>query len=290
MKADPRQNLLLAIAIVVGTPLLIGFLTVLVNSNTSEAAGALGSVLGGVIGAVGAALAVALTLRGERTEERRKQQEREIEQINAVIAGVAFNIEILLHIVHDYVLPHHNESHAVYKAYREVKGDIERAKRFVASLNDYPALNTKCPEIHFFECDFWKELPFIVEKDAEILKQSGWLLSLAKEMINHIRQRNYNIDAAIQLMNQHDGLRFPVAGSIVQRHTSIANAECATAWQLFTKLLDMAKSLQGVNDRARKLIPPPPLQGVMTKLEEIVRRSHLHGPRQTTATPSGDFP
>jgi hypothetical protein len=270
MTSDARHNALLAAGIVSGTMLLIGFLTTIINTATAgEAAGALGSVLGGGIGAVGAALAVALTLRGERTEERRKQQEREIQQINAVIAGIAFNLEVLLHLAHDYLLPHREQSYAVYKAYHEAAGDADRAKQLVASLSNYPALNTKCPEISFFECDFWKELPFIVEKDPEILKQSGWLISFAKEIRNHIAQRNGIIDDTISLLQQESGLPFPVFGSMVQRHASIGNAECVTALQLFKKLLDMAKSLQSLDDKAKKVTPPPPLHGVITKLEEI---------------------
>ena|SRR5215472_9860296 len=113
--SDARKNRLLALAIIVAVPLLIGFVTALVNSKPGEIVGALGSVIGGVIGAGGAALAVALTLLGERSEERRRQQEREIQQINAVIAGVVFNIEVLLHVVYDHVLPHYEQSRGAYK-------------------------------------------------------------------------------------------------------------------------------------------------------------------------------
>ena len=130
-------------------------------------------------------------------------------------------------------------------------------------------MNTKCPEISFFECDFWKELPFIVEKDPEILKQSGWLTSFAKELRNHIAQRNSMLDYTMSLLHQDGGLRFPVFGSIVQRHASIANAECMTTLQLFEKLLDIAKSLQSLDERAKKVTPPAPLQGVIAKLEEV---------------------
>src|SRR6266851_4126417 len=70
MMSDARQNRPLALGIIIATPLLIGFLTAVVNSKPGEIAGALGSVLGGVIGAGGAALAVALTLLGERAEEK----------------------------------------------------------------------------------------------------------------------------------------------------------------------------------------------------------------------------
>jgi hypothetical protein len=284
--SNARQNRLLALGIIVAVPLLIGFVTALVNSKSGEIVGALGSVIGGVIGAGGAALAVALTLLGERREERRRQEEREIQQINAVLAGVVFNIELLLHIVYDHTLPHFEQSHAAYKAFLDVQGDTDRAKRFLASLNGYPALNTRCPEIVFFECNFWEKLPFIVEQEPEVLKQSGWLVNLAAEMIDHIRQRNSNIYATITLMNQQEGsLGFYVVGTIVQRHASIANAECAASLQLFNKLIEMTESLQRLDERTKKVTLPTPLEGAIRRLKEIVPARAFT--EKTTTHPAG---
>jgi hypothetical protein len=39
-----------------------------------------------------------------------------------------------------------------------------------------------CPEMRFVEWDFFRELPFLIEKDPELLKQAGWLLRLAREI------------------------------------------------------------------------------------------------------------
>ena len=119
--SDARQNRLLALGIIVATPLLIGFLTALINSQPGEIVGALGSVLGGVIGAVGAALAVALTLSGERTEERRKEQEREVRLINATIASIGSNITTLLTVVSQNILPHYKDNSSAYNELRAVK-------------------------------------------------------------------------------------------------------------------------------------------------------------------------
>jgi hypothetical protein len=47
-----------------------------------------------------------------------------------------------------------------------------------------------CPEMHFVEWDFFKELPFLVEKDPELLRQAGWLLRRAREINKAISDRN----------------------------------------------------------------------------------------------------
>jgi hypothetical protein len=106
-----------------------------------------------------------------------EKQNRELQQINGVIAGIAFNIETLLHLVMQNILPHYRQSHAAYKAlYAVPPDDGESMARFAISLHQYPALMMTCPELHFIECDFWKEIPFIIEKDPELIKQSGWLI------------------------------------------------------------------------------------------------------------------
>ena len=35
----------------------------------------------------------------------------------------------------------------------------------------------KCPDMHFYEFDFLDRLPFIVEKDVELLQQAGWMIT-----------------------------------------------------------------------------------------------------------------
>jgi hypothetical protein len=62
MKADQRQNLLLALGIIVGTPLLIGAVVSGINSSAPEVFQGICSLIGGAIGAGGAALAVYLAL------------------------------------------------------------------------------------------------------------------------------------------------------------------------------------------------------------------------------------
>ena len=135
----------------------------------------------------------------------REKQQREVQQINGVIAGIAFNIETLLHLVMQNILPHHRQSHAAYKALCSLPRDDERMKQFALSLHEYPALMMTCPDLHFIESDFWKEIPFIIEKDSELVKQFGWLMSYAREIQNATGQRNKNIEAARILASQQGG-------------------------------------------------------------------------------------
>jgi hypothetical protein len=278
-----------AVGLAIGTAILIAFLTTIIYAQAGEAAGALGSVVGGGVGAGGAALAVLLTFSRERVEERRREEERRAEerrqeeerqilQIYAVISGIAFNIEMLLHVVVPNILPHYKQSHSAYFGLQSAKGDSERMGAFFASV-----VAMTCPEIYFIEFDFWRELLFIVERDANLLKQSGWLTALARQVQARTLQRNRNIEAAARLTDQQGGkLNYYVLESILQKHVSIANAECITAWSLFEVLLEMAKNLEKINDKkmGKKLIHPAGFDATMRELKQIVEEI---GPQYTPA-------
>jgi hypothetical protein len=206
-----------------------------------------------------------------------EKQTRELQQINGVIAGIGFNIETLLHLVMQNILPHYRQSHAAYKALHALpRDDGENIARFAISLHQYPALMMTCPELHFIECDFWKEIPFIIEKDPELVKQSGWLVSYAREIQNATSQRNKSIEAARALASQQAGkLSFYVLDSVLQIQAATSDAECVTALEFFRVCLRMARHLENINRtykiRGNKttLTPPTPLPDAMNELKKI---------------------
>jgi hypothetical protein len=205
-----------------------------------------------------------------------EQQRHQVAQIKVAIAGIAFNIESMLHAVFQNVLPHHEQSHLAFKELQTTKGDGDRISQFAIGLHKYPALMMTCPEMHFVQWDFFKELPFLVEKDPELLKQAGWLLRRAREINKAISDRNNYIQAAIELTaTQRGGLNFYQLDGILQRQVSVSNAECVTALEFFSMLLDTAKRLEAISGTYKipgaqtKLIPPEPLAEAMRKLAAI---------------------
>jgi hypothetical protein len=209
-------------------------------------------------------------------KERKDKQRHEVAQIKVAMSGIAFNIESMLHAVFQNLLPHHEQSHVAYKELQTTKGDGDRISQFAIALHKYPALMMTCPEMHFVEWDFFKELPFLVEKDPELLKQAGWLLRRASEINKAISDRNNYIQAAVNLTaSQRGGLNYYQLDGILQRQVSISNAECITALEFFSMLLDTAKRLEAISGTYRipgaqtKLIPPEPLAEAIRKLAEI---------------------
>jgi hypothetical protein len=215
----------------------------------------------------------------EEAEQRADidRQKREITQINVAISGMGYNIETLLHATLQYILPHHTESHLAYTALDKASGDPQQLAQLVISISSYRALVTICPEMHLIEWDFFREMPFIVEKDPELLKQTGWLISQSRELATAIKNRNHHMIEARNITAQQGGLKTSQFQSILHLQATIADAECIIALQLFELFLDIEKRLEAINDtykieaRESKLAAAKPLYDVMNKLREIAK-------------------
>jgi hypothetical protein len=212
----------------------------------------------------------------EKLKSALEKQEKELRQINVVIAGIGFNVETLLHIAAQNIVPHHKASHTAYKAFVEA-ARASALGQFAASLANYKCLMMTCPGPHFMECDFWRELPFIAEKEPELLKQSGWLTAFARELGDATSQRNRLIEDARGLLQQQGGaLNGPLLHNVLQHQASVSNTECIAAHQLFGVLRQMARHLEKLSatytipGKRSKLIPPPALDEMLDELAQIV--------------------
>jgi hypothetical protein len=118
------------------------------------------------------------------------------------------------------------------------------------------------------------QLQAILAALTELVKKTGWIISLSRILNNAIRDRNKYIETARAAAAQ-GGLNFYQLDSVLQLQASIANSECLTILQLLDSLLSTARSLEMLNAtysvpvKRSKLFPPPPLDEAMQKLREI---------------------
>ncbi len=207
----------------------------------------------------------------------REKLEKEVSQINVAISGVSYNIEVLLHVVSDFIIPHHSESHIVFTALQKAQDDPQKLKQVASSFSapNHPALRKTCPELQFIEWDFFKEVPFVVEKDPELLKNTGWVRGQSREINTAIKNHNDHLMDAMQTTMHQGGLNTSQLYSILHFQTSIADAECLISLQLFEKLLDTEKRLEAINNtyeidvRKAKITTPKSLGDVLEQLREI---------------------
>lgn len=214
--------------------------------------------------------------RREKSKAAKEQEKRELQQINVAVVSIGYNIEVLLHAVFQNIFPHREQSYEAYKELHATNGDGEKIKVFGLSLHKYPALMMTGPEMHFIESDYVEKMPFIIEKNAELLKQFAWLLRYSRLINNTIKDRNKFIEVAIAASSK-GGLSYYQLESIIHTQVSIADSECINALQFFESLQNIAKSLEELSNTykvpgvsGKRLIPPPPLEDAIKKLREFV--------------------
>lgn len=237
---------------------------------------------------VSALLAMIVGIALERLRswfDRRKatfeKQEHEIQQINAVISGLTFDLELLLHIASQNILPHYKDSQTIKG---NLNDNLESIAQLITALPKYPSLFMTCPEIYLLEYDFAKELPFVIEKDAELVKHSGWLVNGVREIKDVTSRRNRHIESAMAAIDYQVGVQnLQNFVSIVRTQASLATTECIVASQLFQVLLRLIRTLEKINDdykisaKKSKVKTPDALTATMDELKAISEKVPIRG-------------
>jgi hypothetical protein len=134
--------------------------------------------------------------------------------------------------------------------------------------------------MHFTEIDFLEKLPFLIEKDPELVKQAGWLTTFSRQLNNAIAERNHHIELA-QLASQQGGLTVYQLDSAIHLQNSVGAASCLTALQLFKIFLATAEKLRAISNsynaagKKSKIMPPKSLDETMAQLKQIVGDTDL---------------
>ena len=203
-----------------------------------------------------------------------EREQRELAQLNLVSTAMAFNLENIQHIAMQQVLPHFYDSN---KALSEIQSftSTEQIMKFGATMSaKFRGMMTKVPETYFFELDFFKEIPFVLENDPEILKFSGWMKSFTNELKNNFTERNTWIEAA----GNPRGLPVPELLESVRVQAEIAKAEVVHTFQLFQQIIAICAKVRKVVEKYEhvkkahlKVEAPEPVADTLVELERIVR-------------------
>ena len=122
----------------------------------------------------------------------------------------------------------------------------------------------------------------MIERDAELVKHSGWLVSSVREIKDVTARRNRNIEDAFSLAGLQDGAHNLSSFRLALRtQASIANTECVLATQLFDVLLRLANGLvtikQNYKISAKKsqFTLPDELAETMKELKDISEKTPI---------------
>jgi hypothetical protein len=218
-----------------------------------------------------------LKTRRERQKLSRERQEKELAQLSEVTTALGFNIESLIHTVMQQVLPHYKQSHAALVATQAVRNNAMRLQQFDELLHsEYQSMMTRCPAPYFIEVELLKEASFILAKDPELLKQSGWIITFTNNVKYILSERNKLIDLAT-LGKDALSLNFDTIERHVATQASISNIEVVNCFQLFEQLVAVCKKLEilisqnykDVSGPKLKVQPPEAFQAIFDELERL---------------------
>jgi hypothetical protein len=176
----------------------------------------------------------------ERKKGSKERQRKELMQLNGAATAMGYNVECLLHIVMQQVLPHHEGSHAALAALRAAENNAPQLRAFVETMHsEFTPMMTRCPEPYFIDLEFFKDIPFVLGKDPELLKRSGWMVSYVRALKELLSERNKHLDIAVA-----EKLDFQILEKQISVQARIADGEVVNSLMLFQQFLVICKKLK----------------------------------------------
>jgi hypothetical protein len=192
-------------------------------------------------------------------------------QLNGVASAMGYNMEALLHTVMQQILPHREQSHAALAAVRASGKNAMQLSAFIELMHSkFTAMMTRCPEPYFVDLEFFKDIPFVIEKDLDLLKRSGWMVFYARALKELINEQNKRIESAeiigdLQVLEEQ-----------IRVQANIGDGEVINSLLLFEQFVVICKRLKKITMSYRKkfgvrvaLVFPSPLDHVMRELRRI---------------------
>ena len=209
----------------------------------------------------------------ERNKVSKERKRKELTQLNVAATAMGYNVESLLHIVMQQILPHHQQSNTALAALRAGGNDAAQVRVFLEKMDlEFRAMMTKCPEPHFIDLEFFKEIPFILEKDPELLKVYGWVINYSEALIKITAEQNKRIDIAITI----DNFDFNVLEEQIRVQSHLSDQEVVISFQLLRQIVVVCSKLKKLTLEYNKELGvrlivkfPAPLGKTMEELRHI---------------------
>lgn len=239
---------------------------------------AIPTFLGALLGFGAAMLADWLKTRRERKTRIRERREKELAQLSGTNTMLAFNVETLVHTAMQQIIPHFEASHTAVKelhAGRKPPGDYT-GHMITRCMQE---AMKRCPEPNLTQADLFVDLSFLLGKDPELLKQTGWVTTYVRDLKFILRERNKLIDLATTGGEQEEITRLAFERQI-EHQANVSIPEVVNCYQLFKAIertmdgisriiSDLYKDVEGPK---LKMAKPAIYDQVILKLENIVKK------------------
>lgn len=203
--------------------------------------------------AVGFAFAFFLEwLKGRREAKKavRERLEAELKLLNWVDTAIGSNITVLIHWIHQQIIPHYEASVDASTFLNALDGSPKSMRQWEAALDStYQPVITRCPELVLEDTPFFRELPFLLAHDPELLVRSSWIGVYARHLQTAIVARNTMIEK-VTVDAPEDGLSFLAVKQYVRNQLGVGRNEVINAHSLITTMRD-------INIRVETIIKGP---------------------------------
>ena len=244
------------------------------------------TLFAGLIALLAAVIGVILTLTAESRKAYRERQEKELTQLNGAATAMGYNIEALLHIVDQQILPHHEQNDAAFVALHAAESNTAQLREFVETIDlKFTGMMTRCPEPYFIYLEFFRDIPFVVAKDLELLKRSGWMVFYTQALKELIREQNRRIEIAesVSLDFKTFEEQIRVQANLEEQirvQANIAQGEIINSLMLFEQFIAICEKLEKLTKSYKKKFGvrlavgfPAPLDDTMDKLRTAAQSS-----------------
>jgi hypothetical protein len=172
------------------------------------------------------------------TKAERERLERELVSLNSANTAILFNIELLLHVIMQQIMPHYKASHAADRALSDLSDQsIDKNTFDQLFKSQFQPMIERCPKLYFNGVDLSKDLPFLIENDPNLLKLSGWMMNYISYLKDILFSRNKLIDAFTVTEDTSSGLDIDPIETQATNQAKIANTTVINAYNLLDLLL-----------------------------------------------------
>lgn len=187
--------------------------------------------------------------RRENRKTETEREENELSQLNVISSALWFNLEQVLHLVLQQLLPHHIASHDAMTEFQSAMTSEHNVKQLAASISDrFPAMTMRCPQPTLIDLDLFKTIPFALEVDPELLKLSGWVTSYGKDLHAIIDVRNTQIDL-IPKANLSGGLDLGNIQEQIRVHAHLSQVECINSFMYLKMICNVLTKIEKITGR-----------------------------------------
>ncbi|MBM3096928.1 hypothetical protein JRX38_02635 [Gluconobacter cerinus] len=151
--------------------------------------------IGACLGFFAAQVQDGIRRRRDKSKEKREKQEKELTQIGAIFTTLTFNFESAIHTAIQQVLPHHEATRKALELLGEEQKTTPISRIPISTVSEFiPEVFRRSPGIYLVSIDAFKDLSFLLEKYADVVKKFGWVESFSRDFVFIFLERNRMIN------------------------------------------------------------------------------------------------